>query len=265
MPKTILVVYAHPEPTSLTRQFVKETVQTLEQQGHTVLQSDLYGMRWKAIFDESDFPSRINKDRLDFIQESGHVYANGQQTRDVANEQRKLLAADIVIFHFPLWWFGMPAILKGWIDRVYAYGFSYGYKGEGNRYRYGDGILKGKLALLSVMVGGPTEDYAPRGINGPLDELLFPITHGALFFPGFDVLPTHAVYGTGKLEIGVAEKEFAAWRSRLKHLFNETPIPFRRQNSGDYQRGILADHICSEESGLSIHIDNYSPVTKEQY
>lgn len=256
MSKTILVVYAHPEPMSLTRRFVSETIQTLEQQGHEVLQSDLYGMGWKASFDEGDFPSRINNDRLDFIQESGHAYMTKQQTQDVAAEQRKLLAADAVIFHFPLWWFGMPAILKGWIDRVYAYGFAYGYKGEGNRYRYGDGIFKGKRALLSVMVGGPAQDYSPRGINGPLDELLFPITHGALFFPGFDVLPTHAVFGTGKLESHEANKQFAIWHSRLKYIFNETPIPFRHQNNGDYQGNILAEHISAGETGLTIHIDN---------
>lgn len=256
MSKTVLVVYAHPEPTSLTRRFVSETVQALEQQGHEVLQSDLYGMGWKATFDEGDFPGRINHNRLSFIQESEHAYTTGQQTQDVVTEQHKLLAADAVIFHFPLWWFGMPAILKGWIDRVYAYGFAYGYKGEGNRYRYGDGILKGKRALLSVMVGGPADDYTPRGINGPLDELLFPITHGALFFPGLDVLPTHAIYGAGKLEEAAAEAEFAAWRLRLQHIFKEAPIPFRRQNSEDYQHNILADHIAAGETGLTIHVDN---------
>ncbi len=256
MTKTVLVVFAHPEPTSLTRRFVSETIQTLEQQGHTVLQSDLYGMKWKATFDENDFPSRINNDRFSFIQESEHAYITDKQTHDVATEQRKLLAADALIFHFPLWWFGMPAILKGWIDRVYAYGFAYGYKGEGNRYRYGDGILKGKRAILSVMVGGSAEDYSPRGINGPLDELLFPITHGTLFFPGMDVLPTHAVYGTSKLEAATVEKEFCAWRLRLEHIFNETPIPFRHQNSGDYQKNILANHIAAGETGVTIHIDN---------
>jgi len=151
--------------------------------------------------------------------------------------------------------FGMPAIMKDWIDRVYAYGFAYGYKDEGNRYRYGDGIFKNKRALLSVKVGGPAEDYSPRGINGSLDELLFPITHGTLFFPGFDVLPTHAVYGTGRLKTVEAEKALAAWRSRLEHLFNEAAIPFRRQNSGDYINNILADHIRSKETGLAIHSD----------
>lgn len=256
MSKTVLVVYAHPESKSLTRTFVSETLQTLERLGYNVLQSDLYSMNWKTTFDEADFPSRANSKQLMFIQESEHAYTTDQQTQDVRAEQQKLLAADAVIFHFPLWWFGMPAILKGWIDRVYAYGFAYGYKGQGNRYRYGDGIFKGKRAILSVMVGGPSQDYSPRGINGPLDELLFPITHGVLFFPGFDVLPTHAVYGTGKLEPGVIEKELGSWNVRLEKLFDEAPIPFRRQDSGDYESNTLVSHLATDKTGLSIHVDD---------
>ena len=256
MSKTVLLVYAHPEPTSLTRLFVAATEQTLTQQGHTLLQSDLYSMGWKAVFDEQDFPHRVNPERFAYVQESGHAYATDQQTEDVTAEQHKLLAADAVILQFPLWWFGMPAILKGWIDRVYAYGFAYGYKGEGNRYRYGDGILKGKRALLSVMVGGPETDYSPRGINGPLEELLFPITHGALFFPGMDVLRTHAVYGTGNLSKETVDRELTAWRQRLEQLFDESPIPFRRQNSGQYQQNMLAEHIAEGKTGLTIHIDD---------
>lgn len=256
MSKTVLVVYAHPEPKSLTRTFVSETLQTLESLGYNVLQSDLYSMNWKATFDEADFPSRANAEKLMFIQESEHAYTTAQQTQDVHTEQQKLLVADAVIFHFPLWWFGMPAILKGWIDRVYAYGFAYGYKGQGNRYRYGDGIFKGKRAILSVMVGGPSQDYSPRGINGPLDELLFPITHGALFFPGFDVLPTHAVYGTGKVEPDRIKKELRSWGVRLEHLFDEAPIPYRRQNSGDYEANTLVSHLATDKTGLSIHTDD---------
>ena len=256
MSKTVLLVYAHPEPTSLTRLFVAATEQTLTQQGHTLLQSDLYSMGWKAVFDEQDFPHRVHPERLAYVHESGHAYATDQQTEDVTAEQPKLLAADAVILQFPLWWFGMPAILKGWIDRVYAYGFAYGYKGEGNRYRYGDGILKGKRALLSVMVGGPETDYSPRGINGPLEELLFPITHGALFFPGMDVLRTHAVYGTGNLSKETVDRELTAWRQRLEQLFDESPIPFRHQNGGQYQRNILAEHIAEGKTGLTIHVDD---------
>ena len=255
MRKTVLIVHAHPEPTSLTRQLVEVSARTLRGQGHEVLQSDLYGMRWKAVFDADDFPARADPERLSFVAESGHTYASGRQTADVAAEQRKLLAADAVILQFPLWWFGMPAILKGWVDRVFAYGLAYGYRGAGNRYRYGEGGLQGKRALLSVAVGGPAQDYSPRGINGPLDQLLFPITHGTLFFPGMDVLPTHAVYDTGRIDAdGVAAAKIA-WCARLERLFEDAPIPFRPQNGGDYPDGhTLADQVAVGRSGLTAHV-----------
>ena len=47
-------------------------------------------------------------------------------TDDAKTEIEKLLWADTLILQFPLWWFSMPAILKGWVDRVFAYGFAYG-------------------------------------------------------------------------------------------------------------------------------------------
>lgn len=256
MTKRILIVHAHPEPTSLTRQLVDVSVETLTAQGHEVVQSDLYGMRWKAVFDADDFPSRINPERLSFIAESGHAYATGQQTADVAAEQAKLLAADAVILQFPLWWYGVPAILKGWIERVYAFGFAYGYQNGTNEYRFGDGILKGKRALVNVMTGGPAADYGLRGINGPIDQLLFPLTHGALFYPGMDVLPNHPVYGTAHITtaVGVATVK-DAWRERLAGLFTETPIPFRRQNGGDFlDRHTLADNVAPGKIGLVAHI-----------
>lgn len=255
MRQKVLLVYAHPEPTSVTRRLVEVSVQTLQRNGHEVLQSDLYGMGWKAVYDEHDFPSRVDPSRLSFITESGHAYLNGLQTPDVISEQQKLLASDAVIFHFPLWWFGMPAILKGWIDRVFAYGLAYGYKDAGNRYRYGDGGCKGKRALLSVMVGGPAADYSRRGINGPLDQLLFPITHGTLFFAGMDVLPTFAVYDAGRIDAQSMAAAKERWRLRLGTLFQEAPIPFRPQNGGDYPDGhVLAENVAVGQSGLIAHV-----------
>lgn len=255
MNRKVLIVYAQPEETSLTRHLVDVGVKALQEQGHEVLTSDLYGMKWKAVFDADDFPQRANSERLSFIGESQHAYSRGFQTPDIIAEQEKLLAADAVILKFPLWWFSMPAIMKGWIERTYAYGFAYGYKDAGNSYRYGDGALKGKRAMLSVMCGGPADDYLPRGINAPLEQLLFPITHGNLFYPGMDVLPTFAVYGTGRIGgSGVAAAE-SAWRRRLAGLFTDAPIPFRRQNGGDFpDRHVLAENIAEGQSGILAHI-----------
>lgn len=256
MKKNVLIVSAHPEPTSLTRQLVDVSIDALSSQGHDVIHSDLYAMRWKAVFDADDFPVRTNPERLSFIAESGHAYASGHQSPDVAAEQAKLLAADAVILQFPLWWYGVPAILKGWIERVYAFGFAYGYRNGSNEFRFGDGILKGKRALVNVQAGGPAVDYGPRGINGPIDQLLFPLTHGALFYPGMDVLPIHAVYGAGRVSTAAEVDAIkAGWRQRLTGLFNDQPIAFRSQNGGDFpDRHTMADHVAPGRTGLVAHI-----------
>jgi len=263
MRKKILLVCAHPEPTSLTRRLFDVSSETLAQQGHELLFSDLYGMRWKAVFDAEDFPDRANSERLSFIDESAHAYSGGSQTADVMREQEKIVAADVLIFHFPLWWFSVPAILKGWFERVWARGFAYGYRDAGNLYRYGDGALKGKRALLAVSVGGAEQDYSPRGINGPLDELLFPITHGTLFFPGMDVLPTFAVYGAARMDHEAIQIAKSRWRARIEHLFQDPPIAFRPQNGGDYpDRHMLASHVAVGQTGLRAHIADHSHIER---
>ena len=132
--KTVLLVHAHPDPQSLTAQLVQAARAELRAQGHEVIQSDLYALGWKAVYDEHDFPDRLDPERLSFVAESGHAFSTGTQPDDVRAEQAKLLAADAVVFQFPLWWFGLPAILKGWVDRVFAAGLTYG----GGRW-YSDG------------------------------------------------------------------------------------------------------------------------------
>jgi len=255
MSKTILIVHAHPDPSALNSALKDVAVEQLQALGHRVLVSDLYAMGWKAVFDEHDFLDRKDVSRVSFVDESGHAYATGTQAPDIAAEQEKLAMADAVIFQFPLWWFGAPAILKGWIDRVFAYGLAYGYQGAGNTYRYGEGGLAGKIALVSTTVGGPAIDYRPRGINGPLDELLFPLTHGALFFAGMTVLPTHAVYEVGRLREGSAADMFEHWRGRIRRLFLDDPISFRKQNGGDYpDRHVLHDAVAPGRIGLTAHV-----------
>ena len=255
MAKTVLIIHAHPEPTSLTRQLVDTTKAALISAGHSVLDSDLYGMQWKAVFDAADLPVRVNPSRLSFIDESGHAFATGTQTEDVELEQRKLQQADAVIFLFPLWWSGLPAILKGWIDRVFAYGLAYGYKGAGNRYRYGEGGFAGKRALLVVTVGAPASDYGERGINGPLEQLLFPVTHGTLFFAGMDVLPTLAVYNAASADRSQVAAAKEMLEREVVRLFETEPIPYRRQNDGDYPNGReLSPNVAPGKFGIEAHI-----------
>lgn len=251
----VLLVYAHPNSRSLNAALKDHAIAVLQREGHEIRISDLYAMKWKAVADADDFPEREVSLPLDYMIASGEAYENGTQTKDVAEEQEKLRWADAVVFQFPVWWFGFPAILKGWVERVFAFKFAYGYRNAGNTYRYGDGALVGKRTLLSVTTGGPEADYGPRGINGPLEQLLFPITHGTLFYPGLDVLPPFAVYGTARIDEAGLEAAKHALEQRLVRLFIDDPIPFRRQNGGDFpDKHTLSLHVAPGITGIPAHI-----------
>src|SRR3954463_16158130 len=158
----ILIVYAHPEPQSLNGALKDLAVAHLAAQGHDVQVSDLYAMAWKTIADADDFLSHDRAERLFYERASKRAFAEGTQTPDIAAEQARLQWADLVIFQFPMWWFSMPAILKGWVERVFAYGFGYGVGvHDGPRWgdRYGEGMLAGRRAMLSVTIGGRAPHY----------------------------------------------------------------------------------------------------------
>src|SRR5579859_6193123 len=193
----ILLVFAHPEPRSLNGALRDLAVHELEAQGHAVRVTDLYAEGWKSEISRADFPALAPEARLKPAKASAEAFAAGTLTTDVVAEQEKMLWADLLILQFPLWWFTLPAILKGWVERVFSYGFGYGVGEHSDRHwgdRYGEGVLAGKRALLIVTAGGWAEHYAPRGVNGPIDDLLFPIQHGILYYPGYQVLPPFVVY-----------------------------------------------------------------------
>jgi NAD(P)H dehydrogenase (quinone) len=255
----VLIVYAHPEPESLNGSLKNFSVKRLEDAGHVVQVSDLYAMNWKPTLDADDFPDRDPHARFDPALDSKRAFEHGTQPRDIAREQQKLLWADALILQFPLWWFSVPAILKGWVERVYAYGFGYGV-GEHSDVRwgdrYGEGTMAGKRAMLIVTAGGWESHYGPRGVNGPIDDILFPIQHGILYYPGFAVLPPFVIYRAGKTD----EARYAKIRDELGHrlddLWNTAPIPFRPQNAGAYDipELTLRPDIAPGQSGFAAHV-----------
>lgn len=255
----VLLVYAHPEPKSLNGSLKNFTIQHLQNAGHEVQVSDLYAMDWKAALDANDSKNRLDETYFDASLDSQHAFKNGLQSDDIALEQSKLLWADTVIFLFPLWWFSMPAIMKGWVERVYAYGFAYGVGEHNDSHwgdRYGEGTLAGKRAMLMVTAGGWQPHYSARGINGPIDDILFPIHHGILHYPGFDVLPPFVIYHTTKVNPDSYATICEKLGQRLDTLWSTAPIAFRQQNGGDYTipELTLKPDIDPKLTGFAAHI-----------
>ncbi|KIW58926.1 hypothetical protein PV05_03418 [Exophiala xenobiotica] len=255
----ILVVLAHPERKSLNAALSQVILDELHVQGHEVRISDLYAMGWKAQIDRDDFPELPDDQPLRIPSASRDAYHTASLTDDVASEQEKLLWADTVIIQFPLWWFTMPAILKGWVDRVFSCGFAYGVGEHNDKHwgdRYGEGVFAGKRAMLVVTTGGWEQHYSARGINGPMEDLLFPINHGILFYAGFEVLPPFVAYRADNLDKAGFQTAADNLRERVRSLALTDPIPYRYQNRGDYEIPTMVlrqDIECEGREGFRIH------------
>lgn len=256
----VLIVFAHPEPQSLSAALRDIAIAELEAAGHEVRVSDLYAMNWKANIDRFDFPVLAQSERLRPALASKKAFMTDTLTDDVKAEIEKLLWADVLILKFPLWWFAMPAILKGWVDRVFAYGFAYGVGEHSDKRwgdRYGEGTLAGKRAMLIVTTGGWEEHYSACGVNGPIDDLLFPINHGILYYPGYDVLPPFVTFKTDLFDESQFQSAAERLRERMRTLETTAPIPYRRQNDGDYiipTMELRAGLGAPGASGFSLHL-----------
>ncbi|HET9629157.1 MAG TPA: NAD(P)H-dependent oxidoreductase [Novosphingobium sp.] len=249
----ILIVSAHPEPASLTNSVRDVAADQLRADGHEVRMSDLYAMNWKPAHDAADFISLPAGEPVRYPFASMIASEGRAFSRDIVEEQDKVLWADALILAFPLWWFSVPAILKGWIDRVWTAGIGYQIGGD----RYGAGRMAGKRAMIMVMVGGGESYFSARGVNGPIDDLLFPINHGMLFYPGFDVLPPYVLHRTDRMERERFEEIAEDVRERMRTLFTVAPIPYRRQ-ADDYteRKCELKEEIAANAPpGFAAHID----------
>jgi NAD(P)H dehydrogenase (quinone) len=189
-----LIIHAHHEPRSFNGAMTRQAVAALTVAGHEVVVSDLHTMDFDPVSDRRNFTAVKDPSRLKQQTEEEHASANGGYAHELQAEMDKLDWCDTLIFQFPIWWLGMPAILKGWIDRVFAVGRAYG----GGRY-FGKGVFNRKRAFCAVTVGGSAATYSEIGIYGPIEPILFPIHHGILAFCGFTVIEPFVVYGPSRM------------------------------------------------------------------
>ena len=125
-----LVVKAHPLSESLCTTLTQRTIRALEVAGHSVEVEDLYADEFSASLTEAERRS---------------YYAGPYAAQQVAPQVEQLLAAEAIVLVFPTWWFGFPAILKGWFDRVWAPGVAYDHADQ-------YGLIKPRLTNLGHML-----------------------------------------------------------------------------------------------------------------
>lgn len=164
-----LVIYAHLNPFSFNHAVKEEVERLLKGMGHEVKVSDLYEMDFKAVLKPEDL----------------NLMFSGSVAADVKVEQEKITWAERLVLVYPIWWTGFPAILKGYIDRVFSYGFAYS-KDEKEWVL----PLKGKKALLISTHDQPESVYHDRmytSLRDTQDVGVFEfcgIAAQHVFFPG---------------------------------------------------------------------------------
>lgn len=180
----VLIVYAHHEPKSFSAALLRKSVTTLEEEGHEVQVSDLYAMGFNPVASAVDFKERRFPNALQYDREQKYAFERDGFSEDIKAEIDKLLRCDFLILQFPLWWYSVPAIMKGWIDRVLVNGVAYG-KGK----CMNTGGLKGRRAMMAMTTGCYEEMIQQRGLLGDHNIILWHLNAGTLAYVGFDVLP----------------------------------------------------------------------------
>jgi NAD(P)H dehydrogenase (quinone) len=215
-----LIVHAHHEPKSFCSALFRQAVQTLSEAGHEVVTSDLYSERFDPISDRRNFASVFDAGHLKQQLEERHASEVDGFAPELEIEIKKLESCDLLIFTFPLWWFSMPAILKGWVDRAFPMGRVYG---EEKLYENGLGKAK-KRALIIITIGGPPETYSGYNINPSLENVLTPIQHGVFWFNGFLPLDPFIVWRPARISEEERKTYLSQLDERLRHLDQETPL-----------------------------------------
>ncbi|WP_084360627.1 indolepyruvate ferredoxin oxidoreductase family protein [Hydrogenophaga palleronii] len=168
----------------------------------------------------ADFSNPANSDYLVYALEQRHAVQSGTLAPDVREELDKLMRCDLLVLNFPIYWFSVPAMLKGWIDRVLVSGRVYG----GMRF-YDRGDLKGKRALVCASLGGQPHMFGPGTVHGTLEDMLRHLLRGTLAYRGLSVLPPFFAHHVPYLSDADRAAIMQRLRERLRTLDMHEALP----------------------------------------
>lgn len=191
----VLVLYCHPNPESYGAALHGAVVRSLTARGHVVDDCDLYA--------EGFDPVLSRQERLGY-----HDLA--RNTDPVADHVRRLRAAEALVLVFPVWNFGFPALLKGYFDRVFLPGVSFGLvdgRTQGmlsNIRRIGVVTTYGATWMRATLMGNPPRKFCTRSLRA-ITGFRASVTYRA----HYDM--NRATPATRSAFLTQVEAEFAGW------------------------------------------------------
>ena len=144
-----LIIYANHNSESFNASIRDAAFETYKKSGHDTVVRDLYELGFNPVLTVEDF----------------QALQSGNLPQDIKIEQDYISWADQITFIYPVWWTGLPAILKGYIDRVFLYGFAYTVTETGLK-----GLLGDKKVLIFSTTGQSKEVYDSLGMYDAMDK-----------------------------------------------------------------------------------------------
>lgn len=188
-----LIIYAHPNEKSLNNLLLQTVTESLEKGNHEVEIRDLNTIGFNPVFSLEDMQG----------QRAGKV------SDDVKTEQDYISWAEQITFVYPIWWTGMPAIMKGYIDRVFSYGFAYRYDQGVQK-----GLLKGKKAVIINTHGKSHEEYERMGMDKALS---LTSDNGIFLYSGFEIIHHFFFDKADK----ASSEEMEIWKEQIRNIYSQ--------------------------------------------
>ena len=243
-----LIVHCHPEPASFNGSLTDAARTTLRERGFSVDISDLYRQGFDPCERAEHYANRADSAVFSALGEQRHAFETSTLPEDVQREIARLERADLVVFQFPVWWHGRPAMLKGWFDRVFVNGGLYS-----GAMRYDRGRFRGRKAVCSITAGAPEVAFGPCSRGGDIEQILWP-THYSLHYLGFQVLPPFVAFGVQGHGYAYEDRDSndcrlaqcrEEWKERLNSLDLDTPLRFQGWNDWDADGRIRSPTDCA--------------------
>jgi NAD(P)H dehydrogenase (quinone) len=176
----INIIYSNHHHGNFNEELLEKIKAHLLREGHEFVVRDLYKLDFNPVLKTRDF----------------ELISSGNIPEDIGREQDFVRWADMLIFIYPVWWGGMPAIVKGYIDRIFSWGFAYKSNGNGPY-----PLLTNKKVMIMSTMGQSREEYE----NGMFQSMNLINTEGIFGFCGIEVVGQH--YFTSIHNITQVQKE----------------------------------------------------------
>jgi len=188
-----LIIYAHPNENSLNHNLLNTVVEILQSRNEEVIVRDLYTIGFDPVLSLADMQGQ----RM------------GKISDDIRIEQEHISWAEQITFIYPIWWTGLPAMMKGYIDRVFSYGFAYRYD-QGIQ----KGLLTGKKTVIINTHGKSHEEYEKTGMD---KALTLTSDNGIFIYSGLEII-RHLFFD--KADKATSEN-LEIWKEQIKNLYSE--------------------------------------------